>query len=58
MTEYEIGDAKGWGLFDKADMAPSAGRREGTPIPPGYLPPPSPSPTGDQRLPIVGSPES
>ena len=47
MTEYEIGDAKGWGLFDKADMAPSAGRREGTPIPPG--PPAAAQPVADGR---------
>lgn len=24
MTQYEIGDAKGWGLFHKGDMAPSS----------------------------------
>lgn len=47
MTEYEIGDAKGWGLFNKADMAPSAGRREGTPIPPG--PPAAAQPVADGR---------
>lgn len=47
MTEYEIGDAKGWGLFDKADMAPSAGRREGTPILPG--PPAAAQPVADGR---------
>ena len=46
MTEYEIGDAKGWGLFDKADMAPSAGRREGRRSRRGHLPQPNPSPTG------------
>ena len=46
MTEYEIGDAKGWGLFDKADMAPSAGRREETPIPPG--PPAAAQPVADE----------
>lgn len=45
MTNYEIGDAKGWGLFRKDEMSPMARRGGGAPIPPGQT---LPVPPGQQ----------
>lgn len=40
MTQYEIGDAKGWGLFHKGDMVPSSRTEGGMSVPPTVPPAP------------------